>query len=205
MAGVQNNSKAHSVTVLMRKQQNAFTLIELMVTLVVAAVVLTIAIPSFNQQIQNNRSLALGEDFVTALNFARSEAVKRSRPVTLCASNTTRTGCGTDWLNGWLAVVDTAPVDSTTPTVAEVLRVWESPPGNATVTVQRGAPGFTTGTNTGFVRYTGLGTHARIGGTAQSTRVVSEITGCRGDNGRTMTVGVAGTISAQNTACSAGG
>ena len=86
-----------------------FTLIELMVTLAVAAILLAIAVPNFITFIQNNRLTSQGNDLVTALNYARSEAIKRGVRVTVCSrsSDTACVGAGADWTNGWLVFVDT--------------------------------------------------------------------------------------------------
>jgi type IV fimbrial biogenesis protein FimT len=62
----------------------AFTLIELMVTIAVASVLLAIAVPSFNQLIVANRLTAQANEVVAALNFARSEAIKRNTRVSFC-------------------------------------------------------------------------------------------------------------------------
>lgn len=63
---------------------SGFTLLELMVTVAVASVLLTVAVPSFNQMILNSRLTAQANDVVAALNFARSEAIKRNTSVSFC-------------------------------------------------------------------------------------------------------------------------
>lgn len=64
-----------------------FSLIELLITMAVAAVLLAIAVPSLAAMIRNNRLAAGANELVAALQLARAEAVKRGRPVTLCSSN----------------------------------------------------------------------------------------------------------------------
>lgn len=76
------------------KNARGFTIVELMVTLAVLAIVLTLAVPSFNTLIQNNRMTTRANDVVTALNLARSEAIKRG-------ANATVTATGGNWNNGW--------------------------------------------------------------------------------------------------------
>ena len=61
-----------------------FTLIELMVTLVVVAVLVTIGAPAFTTFIANQRLSTQANDLISDLVFARSEAVKRSSAVTIC-------------------------------------------------------------------------------------------------------------------------
>ena len=54
------------------KKENGFTLIELLTTLVIAAVLLTIGVPSMRDLIRNNRLIAATNTFVSSLNIARS-------------------------------------------------------------------------------------------------------------------------------------
>ena len=178
----------------MSKQCKGFTLIELMVTLAVAAIVLGIAVPSFNTQILNNRSIALGEDFATALNFVRSEAVKRGGRVSLCASNDGAT-CTGAWVEGFIAFVDDAATDTAgAPVVANVLRVWEPQPNGAEISVQRA------GVDVGFIRYTGLGTLARIGGNNTIT-IESQMAHCTNNSARRTSVGLSGLVTIEGMAC----
>ena len=64
-----------------------FTLIELMVTIAVAAILTAIAVPSLGELIRNNRLAAAGNELVTALQLARAEAVRRGRPVSICSTD----------------------------------------------------------------------------------------------------------------------
>lgn len=87
---------------------NGFTLIELMVTIAIAAILLTVGVPSFVSTVQNNRMVASLNDLVTDLNLARSEAVTRGVRVTACRSSdgqTCNTGNG-DWSQGWIVFSD---------------------------------------------------------------------------------------------------
>jgi type IV fimbrial biogenesis protein FimT len=63
------------------KGYRGFTLLELMVTLAVLAVLITVGIPAFGDMVRNNRVTAQTNELVSALNIARSEAVKRGRNV----------------------------------------------------------------------------------------------------------------------------
>jgi type IV fimbrial biogenesis protein FimT len=79
-----------------------FTLIELMVGMLVAAVLLTIAVPSFHSLTLSNRLTTTANDIVGAINTARMEAIKLNAPTQLCSdsaaintSDTLGTACGT--------------------------------------------------------------------------------------------------------------
>ena len=63
-----------------------FTLWELLITLLVAGVVFTLGVPNFMEFQRNNAIIAAANSLVTAILAARSEAMKRQVPVTLCAS-----------------------------------------------------------------------------------------------------------------------
>lgn len=74
------------------RRQHGFTLVELMITIMVAAILLVVAVPAMQTLVQNNRLTTQTNDFVSALQLARSEAAKRNRQITV----TTRSAGG-----GW--------------------------------------------------------------------------------------------------------
>lgn len=63
-----------------------FTLLELMIVLALAAVILALGAPSFTEFRRNGRLTADANDLLTAVQVARTEAVKQQRAVSLCAS-----------------------------------------------------------------------------------------------------------------------
>lgn len=108
------------------RYSRGFTLIELMITLSILAILIAIAAPSFRDTIQNSRTLTIANDLTTALQFARSEAVKRGVRVDICRRNANACANATDWGNGWLVKVNGAG--------GAVLRVWEAVGGQDTIT-----------------------------------------------------------------------
>jgi type IV fimbrial biogenesis protein FimT len=83
---------------------SGFTLIELMVTVAMAAGVLTFGVPFFQSAVESVRLNTAASTFNAASNLARSEAVKRGTRVAICAgSNGT---CGTNWKAGWIVFAD---------------------------------------------------------------------------------------------------
>lgn len=100
------NTQRHTNLVSLTQKQG-FTLIEMMITIVIAALLLTIAVPSFQQSIRNNRLTAEANNLLTALALARSEAIKRGSPVTVCASSNQSTcSNSSSWTTGWIVFVD---------------------------------------------------------------------------------------------------
>ena len=83
--------------------QHGFTLAELLVTLTVA-MILGIGTAEFAPRIiQDSRMVTTVNEFVTILQRARSQAIKRGRRVVLCPTrDTTTCGHSLDWQNGWL-------------------------------------------------------------------------------------------------------
>ena len=90
-----------------------FTLIELMVTLAVAGVLAAIGAPVFVTLFNSNRIATVTNDYVSAVNFARSEAIKGGATTTLCMSIDGAT-CAVvstatptlNWASGWIVWSD---------------------------------------------------------------------------------------------------
>ncbi len=77
-----------------------FTLIELMITLSVMALVLTLGVPNFRTTILDNRQVSELNSLIAALNLARSDAVARNTWVSVSPIS------GSDWSNGWFVFVN---------------------------------------------------------------------------------------------------
>lgn len=75
-----------------------FTLTELLVVLIVAGVLVTLAAPSLQATLQANRVDAVTNQFVATLSMARSEAVKLGCTVNVTAAPT---AVANSWSNGW--------------------------------------------------------------------------------------------------------
>ena len=83
-----------------------FTLIELMITIAIVAVIAMIGIPAMGNFILNNRIRSQSGDLMLQLAHARSEAMRTASRVTICPG--TSGGCaGSAWESGWVAFTDT--------------------------------------------------------------------------------------------------
>lgn len=79
------------------KVQQGFTLIELITTVIIAGILLTIAVPSYQEFIRKNQTVTQTNNLVSALNLARSEAIKRGIQVTIHRKGST----SQVWDSGW--------------------------------------------------------------------------------------------------------
>lgn len=182
----------------MKNSQAAFTLIELMVTIAVLAVVVGIAVPSFTALIETNRVKALAEDLGSSINAARMEALKRGNRVSVCAS-TNGTTCGGQWADGWIMVVDGATSDSaaspviTTPS-KDILRVQKKIGSGARIDVTNGKT---------FLRFTSTGMLARTDSNPIGITISS--LNCKSNHAKKIDINLAGMVSVSSAACSQGG
>lgn len=90
-----------------RKRHLAFTLLELVITMVIAVILLLVAIPSFQQWQARQRMNAALHDLEQDLLAARSQAIVVGSEVVACPGGADL-GCadGSDWSRGWLVFQD---------------------------------------------------------------------------------------------------
>lgn len=89
------------------KQHRGVTLLELMVTLTVALILLSIAVPAMNMLIMNNRMSTQVNDLLTTIQGARSFAITHQQRTVLCPSSD-HSACANSsaWQGGWIVFAD---------------------------------------------------------------------------------------------------
>lgn len=185
-----------------RRSALGFTLFELMMTVAVAGVVLTLGVPSFVDMVRNNRAATNVNELLTAFSIARSEAIRRGLNVTVCRSSDGVT-CGDDWADGWIVFRDNAASDTAAPdepdnaTDPVLLRTWPAMPGTATVTTSVGAG--VTAADVEWVRFTPRGGMRADG--AMPIRYDIELEGCSGQQMRRVILNTVGHATVTREAC----
>ncbi len=173
-------------------KNRGFTLAELIVSVVIIAVLIAAAVPAMRNYIQNSKATAAANTWVTSLNYARSEALTRGVPVSVCLTSdgsscntTTNASNNYSWSTGWIVFVDTN---------------GDGVYSSANDTKIRVEDGFGSGsvfsTSVNHVTYTSMG-FVSFG----NTTFTINATGCTGNNGRVVTLASSGDINIAVAAC----
>lgn len=174
------------------ERQRGLTLFELMVTVMIVAVLGALALPNFGSAMRRGRMTTEVNELLGAINLARTEAITRAAPVSICpsADGAACSGDATTWNGGWMVFVDYAnpgEVDGGDGDV--VLRVWPKINSKDSVT--------STAT---YVRFAPTGSATFGGGDTDVTKFLLKPEECTVDyEGRQITVAALGRANAQRT------
>jgi type IV fimbrial biogenesis protein FimT len=86
-------------------KQRGFTVVELVIAVVIVAILVTLALPSFRETAIRNNISSLNNSLIHTLNLARSEAVRRGVNVSVVSNSHTFS-----WDTGWSVTVPTGTV-----------------------------------------------------------------------------------------------
>lgn len=113
------------------------TLIELMITLAILAVTVTAAAPAMQQLVHGSALRTQASRLLDAINLARSEAVLRNIPVTLCPSTMAVSGqptCAGRFADGWIVFTNRNRDGVVDAESDEVIRAFEALPTGYSLT-----------------------------------------------------------------------
>lgn len=168
------------------RNQRGFTLVEIMVAVGVLAVLLVVGVGSFREVTRNSRVRAQANKVVSAMNLARSEALKRSLPVTVCPSADGADCDGaTDWAGNLIVFVDRETAGAVDDDDLLVQQFDAS------------SPGITVDSSEDFVQFTGSG----LTNLAAAATVDIHHEDCTGTGARRINISVAGRSASSAVEC----
>jgi type IV fimbrial biogenesis protein FimT len=92
------------------QSEAGFTLVELMVTVTILVILLAIGVPQLRTFMVRQQVRADFDSLNSAIQLAKSEALKRSGDVSICPLAANQINCTaantTDWSNGWMVFID---------------------------------------------------------------------------------------------------
>ncbi|WP_119395785.1 GspH/FimT family pseudopilin [Salinibius halmophilus] len=115
-------------------KETGLTLVEIMITLSVMAILAAISAPSFNSVLASTQQVSVRDHVINSLAIARSEAVTRGTSIFVCPKSETSYQCATDsttdtsWQHGWVVFVDSDA--NGTASDNEVLQAFDAPNSN---------------------------------------------------------------------------
>lgn len=104
-----------------RLHSPGFTLVELMVTVAVLAILLSIAVPAFQSTLDKRRLVGAAEQLYTDLQYARSEAIRQNKNVTVYFTGTSTWCYGMDDDTSSACTCSTEPGNCTVGNVQKVV------------------------------------------------------------------------------------
>jgi type IV fimbrial biogenesis protein FimT len=165
------------------------TSVEVMVAIAIALVLMAISAPYMMRMMRNASLSTSAHDFLSTLNYARSEAIKRQQRVTICksADGVTCTTQG-DWDQGWIVFVD-AEAQAQVADAGDILRVREAL--KDPMTLEGNMP------VSNYVSYVGNGATQYVSGAFQA----GTLTLCNQERGVNFVLARAGRVRTESISC----
>jgi type IV fimbrial biogenesis protein FimT len=192
-----HNINMHSFKPIFRqiqtRVQRGFTLIELMVTIALLAIIMSLAVPSFQQTIASTKLTSTSTDLYSSLLQARADAISQGERMTVCKSSDGSScivGTTTTWSVGWITFVDSTRTVNPTVDAGETV----------TYIVQATDPAITVsgdGSLVNYVSFSADGKSKQISGGFQSgtIRICSSSSALSDDRrARDLGINIAGRI-----------
>ena len=92
-----------------KTKQHGFTIYELLITMLMIGIILSIGVPNMAGFMQNSRITATANDLHASFQLARSEAARSKSNITICASANSMdaaAACGGTFNDGWIIFID---------------------------------------------------------------------------------------------------
>lgn len=128
-----------------QSNQQGFTIYELLITLIMIGIILSIGVPSLSSFTQNSRITGTANDLHSSIQLARSEAARSKQNITVCASANSmdaNANCGGTFNDGWIIFIDINGDLDRSGAGENVIRAHPPVPEQLTVTTNAGANYF---------------------------------------------------------------
>lgn len=96
--------KSNPIHLCLHKRHEGFTLLEMMVSISILAILVTLAIPSFSEIMLSSKLKSYSSYMVSSIYLARGEALKRNTTINLCVSGDGLKCTAGNWENGWIVL-----------------------------------------------------------------------------------------------------
>jgi type IV fimbrial biogenesis protein FimT len=105
---IEMNNKKHASYLSRRQASRGVTLVEMLIVMGIVGILMAVGIPSYKYMTNANRISAEINGLLGDLQFARSEAIKEGRTVSVCVSSDGVSCLSTNyaWKNGWIVFSD---------------------------------------------------------------------------------------------------
>jgi len=128
-----------------KRTQTGFTLYELLMTMLIVGVVLTLGIPNFASFTQSSRITSTANDLHAAFQMSRSESARAKTNITICASANAfdaAAACGGTWEQGYIVFIDNDADLARTDVSETILRSHEPAAEGVSLAVENDATYF---------------------------------------------------------------